>query len=134
MSTIRAFSIFDQLKFSNVNLDCLTETFYTRFYSEYLIKWQDYCVASTNSLGTIEGYHLGKVEGDRCCAHKKEWHGHVSAVTVAPDFRRQGLARSLMDICEEVTEKHDGWFVDLFVRAGNTVAVRMYEKLGYVVY
>jgi N-terminal acetyltransferase B complex catalytic subunit len=28
---------------------------------------------------------------------------------------------------------YDGWFVDLFVRASN-VAIKMYEKLGYVVY
>ena len=102
MSTIRPFSIWDTLKFSNVNLDCLTETFYTRFYGEYLIKWGEYCVSSVNSLGTIEGYHLGKVEGDKD-PEKKQWHGHVSAVTVDPDFRKQGLARSLMDLCEKIT-------------------------------
>jgi len=40
-----------------------------------------------------------------------------------------------MNYCEEITEKqHNGWFVDLFVRASNTVAVGMYEKLGYIVY
>ena len=78
---------------------------------------------------------LGKVEGDKYDPSKKNWHGHVSAVTVDPDFRKQGLARSLMNYCEEITVKqHNGFFVDLFVRASNAVAVGMYEKLGYIVY
>ena len=29
---------------------------------------------------------------------------------------------------------HDAFFVDLFVRASNAVAVGMYERLGYTVY
>ena len=46
-----------------------------------------------------------------------------------------GLARSLMDYLEEVTAKrHDGYFVDLFVRPSNEVAVNMYKSLGYIVY
>lgn len=27
-----------------------------------------------------------------------------------------------------------GFFVDLYVRSSNTVAIRMYEKLGYIIY
>jgi len=65
----------------------------------------------------------------------KDWHGHVSAVTVAPQFRRQGLAKALMAYLEEVTTKwHDAYFVDLFVRPSNNVAVGFYKQLGYEVY
>ena len=40
-----------------------------------------------------------------------------------------------MDYLEEVTIKtHNGWFVDLFVRPSNKIAVKMYENLGYIVY
>jgi N-terminal acetyltransferase B complex catalytic subunit len=78
---------------------------------------------------------MGKVEGAKDDDEKKNWHGHVTAVTVAPAFRRQGLARSLMDYLEEVTNKrHNGFFVDLFVRPSNKVAITMYEQLGYLVY
>jgi hypothetical protein len=36
--------------------------------------------------------------------------------------RKQGLARRLMALLEETTEKvHDAWFVDLFVRVSNQV-------------
>jgi N-terminal acetyltransferase B complex catalytic subunit len=76
------------------------------------------------------GYILGKVEGNG-----ELWHGHVTAVTVAPDFRRQGLARKLMDCLEDVTHSvHNGYFVDLFVRASNKTAIRMYESFGYNLY
>lgn len=34
------------------------------------------------------GYILGKAEGEG-----RNWHGHVTAVTVAPEFRRQALAK-----------------------------------------
>ena len=33
---------------------------------------------------------------------------------------------------EEISEQiHDGYFVDLFVRTSNTVAINMYKKFGY---
>jgi len=75
---------------------------------------------------------MGKVEGDK---QRKKWHGHVTALTVAPDYRRLGLARKLMFLLEEITEKiHKGYFVDLFVRVSNRVAIGMYEKFGYTTY
>ena len=65
----------------------------------------------------------------------KLWHGHVTAVTVAPMYRRLGLARSLMDYLESVSrDRHNCYFVDLFVRASNSLAIGMYEKFGYVKY
>jgi N-terminal acetyltransferase B complex catalytic subunit len=43
---------------------------------------------------------MGKVEGEGDL-----WHGHVTAVTVAPNYRRQQLAKKLMFLLEEITEK-----------------------------
>lgn len=72
---------------------------------------------------------MGKVEGE---VEKEEWHGHVTAVTVGPEFRRIGLARKLMSHLEYVSEKvHNGFFVDLFVRMSNVVAIEMYKSFGY---
>jgi N-terminal acetyltransferase B complex catalytic subunit len=40
-----------------------------------------------------------------------------------------------MDYLERVsTIIHDAYFVDLFVRSSNTVAIAMYKKLGYDIY
>ena len=62
------------------------------------------------------------------------WHGHVTALTVSPEFRRLGLAGNLMGILEEASEAKDCIFIDLFVRVSNDVAVSMYKKLGYEVW
>lgn len=43
---------------------------------------------------------MGKAEGIG-----ENWHGHVTALTVSPDFRRLGLAATLMKFLEEVSEK-----------------------------
>jgi N-terminal acetyltransferase B complex catalytic subunit len=106
---------------------------------------------------------LGKAEG-----RGTDWHGHVTAVTVAPEYRRLGLGERLMSLLEHVSHhvyaaaalcsralatagerprltrthdvvlrashRHDAYFVDLFVRVSNQVAVSMYKKFGYVVY
>ena len=82
------------------------------------------------SNGQLMGYTLGKAEGEG-----KLWHGHVSAVTVAPRYRRLGLARTLMDDLEDMCiNQYNAYFVDLFVRRSNSLAIQMYEKFGYSVY
>ena len=62
------------------------------------------------------------------------WHGHVTAVTCAPSHRRLGLAAKLMSALEEISEKKHCFFVDLFVRVSNLVAINMYKALGYTIY
>ena len=69
---------------------------------------------------------LGKAEGKG-----RLWHGHVTAVTVGPPYRRQGLAQKLMNYLEDVTiNRHNAYFVDLFVRVSNTVAIEMYKAVS----
>ena len=78
----------------------------------------------------MAAYVLGKAEGEGA-----DWHGHVTAVAVAPEYRRQGLAKLLMAALEGVTATvHNGYYVDLFVRASNAAALRLYASLGYTVY
>ncbi|XP_073023736.1 N-terminal acetyltransferase B complex catalytic subunit NAA20-like [Primulina eburnea] len=73
---------------------------------------------------------MGKVE-----VQGESWHGHVTAVIVAPEYRRQQLDKNLMNLSENMSDKIDkAYFVDLFVRTSNTPAIKMYEKLGYIVY
>lgn len=43
---------------------------------------------------------MGKVEG-----RNKNWHGHITAVSVAPEFRRMKLAALFMDNLENISEK-----------------------------
>ncbi|XP_039264830.1 N-alpha-acetyltransferase 20-like [Styela clava] len=130
MTFYRPFTCFDLLKFNNVNLDPLTETYGLSFYLQYLAKWPEFFTIAESPSGETMGYIMGKVEGRQ----PEEWHGHVTAVTVAPEYRRLGLAAELMRRLEEVSEQKQGYFVDLFVRKSNEIAVGMYKRLGYSVY
>jgi len=44
---------------------------------------------------------MGKAEGS-----SENWHGHVTALTVAPEYRRLGLAAKLMHSLEDISEKY----------------------------
>jgi len=129
MTTIRQFCCDDLFKFNNINLDPLTETYGIGFYLQYLARWPEYFLIAESPAGDAMGYIMGKAEGAG-----ENWHGHVTAVTCAPAYRRLGLANRLMDALEEISEKKNCYFVDLFVRVSNSVAINMYNRLGYVVY
>lgn len=73
---------------------------------------------------------IGKAEGA-----SSERHGHVTALSVAPEYRRLGLSRKFMTWLEKVSdENYRGFFVDLYVRCVNYAAISMYEGFGYSVY
>lgn len=129
MTTIRPFVCDDMFRFSNVNLDPLTETYGLSFYFQYLAHWPEYFQVVESHNGCLMGYIMGKSEG-----HAENWHGHVTALTIAPEFRRLGLAAKLMNVVEEISENKKCFFVDLFVRVSNQVAVDMYTRVGYTVY
>ena len=71
------------------------------FYLEYLAKWPEYCLVAEGPGRQVMGYIVGKVEGQG-----ENWHGHVTAVTVAPDFRcaetGNGLLRGYKQACRLV--------------------------------
>lgn len=135
MSLLRPFRATDLFKFNNVNLDHWTETYSLSFYLSYLAQWPDLSFIQTApSSGRTMGYVIGKAEGT-LNASPPTLHGHVTAITVAPEYRRLGLANGMMQLLEDVSDRvYGGWFVDLFVRPSNTNAINMYEGMGYGVY
>ena len=132
MSERRRFSCWDLLRFNNVNLDPLTETYNMSFYLQYLAKWPQYCFNLDSPRCRPMGYILGKAES--FASQRDSWHGHVTAVTVPPEYRRLGSAARLMDLLERVSEVDRAFFVDLFVLKSNDMAINMYRRLGYSVY
>lgn len=58
------------------------------------------------------------------------WHSHITALAIAPECRRLGHARKLTQLFESVSNREDVWFVDLFVRADNEKALKLYESMG----
>ncbi|KAK6011445.1 acetyltransferase, GNAT family [Ostertagia ostertagi] len=109
MTTIRPFDVMDMLKFNNVNLDSMTETSLSARTKEW-----------TRTRDETQLEHRVR--------------NHVTALSVAPDYRRLGLGARMMHTLEHISEMKKAYFVDLFVRVSNHVAISMYKALGYVVY
>lgn len=61
---------------------------------------------------------IGKDEGRT----KDEYHIHVSAVTVAPEYRKLQVGTKLMNKLEDVGNAYKCMFCDLFVKDDNTKA------------
>jgi N-terminal acetyltransferase B complex catalytic subunit len=81
---------------------------------------------------------MGKLESSpsryRYSEHYLPFHAHITALTVSPSARRLGLARVLSLSLEKGGDEYDAWFVDLFVRRGNTIAQQLYRGMGYSVF
>jgi ribosomal protein S18 acetylase RimI-like enzyme len=80
------------------------------FYLQYLVRWPEYFEISETPSGRRMGYIMGKAEGQG-----ENWHGHVTAVTVAPEFRKIGLAQLFMFELEDISEKR--WPCALYLPA-----------------
>ena len=59
--------------------------------------------------------------------------GHLTAIGVAPEFRRRGLARLIIHEIERSFLARDVTSIKLEVRASNLAAQKLYEQLGYIV-
>jgi len=56
---------------------------------------------------------------------------HVMNVAVAPDYRRRGIAVTLLERLFELTAGDERRGYTLEVRVSNTAAIRLYERLGF---
>lgn len=75
--------------------------------------------------GAMVGFIIGLVEPDHT--------GHVTTVGVAPEHRRRGVARRLMEKVEDGFRRRDVRIVRLEVRSINAGAQQLYCNLGYTV-
>ncbi|MCL1820040.1 MAG: ribosomal protein S18-alanine N-acetyltransferase [Oscillospiraceae bacterium] len=78
-------------------------------------------------------YYWGAFAGDALVAyaglHVVIDEGHITNVAVLPEFRRLGLARTLVDIMLRC----DLRLFTLEVRESNSAAISLYEKFGFEV-
>lgn len=127
MYTIDLFSVNDIFNVSLVNLDYKTESYNFDYYLYYFFHHSEdnFVIRKNDNIG----YILGKHEGSQ-----KNYHGHVTALSIAPDHRRSGIGKTLMCMLEHNGNCNKAYFVDLFVRSKNEQAIKFYTKMGYVVY
>ena len=58
---------------------------------------------------------------------------HLATIATHPDFRRQGIAETLLRIAMDAAYEEGARIYHLEVRAGNAGAIKLYEKFGYEV-
>lgn len=82
----------------------------------------------TRVVGTIE---VGvRIANDR---PQPDRYVYISNLGVSDDFRRRGVARELLNYCEQLTQTWGYQELHLHVMADNERALNLYQKLGYKV-
>ena len=76
-----------------------------------------------------EGRIVGNVTVHRRYSEKKGWF--ISNLAVHPDYRRRGIARSLVSAGVKMAQQRGARRINLEVRADNIAARRLYESLGF---
>lgn len=87
--------------------------------------------------GKIVGFVLGIVERNEkdtlyILTHKSGAHGWIGEVFVLPEFRKQGIARKLIDRITSDFKSKGCVNVRLYVMADNKLAISAYENLGFL--
>lgn len=130
----------DILSMDLANLDSKSENFTFQYYINYFANsapdffsaraYDNSCLAKTDLIYTnpILGYIFGGQElKEKPCLH-------LSALSVSPQYRKHKIGSSLMRTFEANGNSYGAWFIDLFVRESNKIAISFYTKLGYSVY
>ena len=82
------------------------------------------CFLAAEEVGTVAGY-IG--------CHMICDEGYIANVAVAPDFRRQGIGKHLVQALIEESRKRGLSFISLEVRKGNIPAQTLYSGCGFQV-
>jgi [ribosomal protein S18]-alanine N-acetyltransferase len=57
---------------------------------------------------------------------------HIATIAIHPDFRQQGIGKKLLSFALDSAKEEGAVSSFLEVREGNTTALNMYRKFGYV--
>lgn len=74
----------------------------------------------------VKGRDVGFIFGNRRRGKELGW---IASIGVHPDYRRRGIARSLLAVCERELAMSK---VRLTLRSTNQEALRLYQEAGYV--
>ena len=124
----------DLIPVMEINLKTLPEHYSDYFYESLLAEIPEAFIVAQVS-GKIAGYIMCKTEYGFSNFKKLGFvkKGHVVSVAVLDEFRRKGIGRALVE--ESVNgvriRKCDEFYLE--VRCSNNDAVRLYEKLGFVI-
>ncbi|HTP10030.1 MAG TPA: GNAT family N-acetyltransferase [Anaerolineae bacterium] len=100
-----------------------------------LFGWMDWLASPGQGLmpGYVwveDGHIVGNVTVRKLSAFGHGWM--IGNVAVAPDWRRRGIARQMMDASIELVRHNHGEWIALQVRSDNDAACKLYQTLGFV--
>ncbi|WP_316506342.1 N-acetyltransferase [Nitrosopumilus sp.] len=124
----------DLIPVMEINLKTLPEHYSDYFYESLLAELPEAFIVAENSENRI-GYIMCKTEYGFSNFKKLGFvkKGHVVSVAVLDEYRKKGIGRALVE--ESVKgvrlRKCDEFYLE--VRCSNNDAVRLYEKLGFII-
>ncbi|HXV38542.1 MAG TPA: ribosomal protein S18-alanine N-acetyltransferase [Nitrosopumilaceae archaeon] len=124
----------DLIPVMEINMKTLPEHYSDYFYESLLAELpESFLVAEIN--GRIVGYIMCKTEYGFSNFKKLGFvkKGHVVSVAVLEEQRKKGIGRALIEeaIAGTKIKKADELYLE--VRCSNNEAVRLYEKIGFII-
>ena len=124
----------DIIPVMEINLKTLPEHYSDYFYESLLAELPEaFLVAEIERK--LVGYIMCKIEYGFSNFKKLGFvkKGHVVSVAVLPEYRKKGIGRALIEeaIAGVRLKKSDELYLE--VRCSNTEAIRLYEKLSFVI-
>jgi len=124
----------DLIPVMEINLKTLPEHYSDYFYESLLAE-----IPEAFIIGEVNGRHVGYVmcKTEYGFSNFKKLgfvkKGHVVSIAVLEEFRKKGIGRTLVEesIKGVKIKKCDEFYLE--VRCSNNEAVRLYEKLGFVI-
>ncbi|XP_017075204.2 N-alpha-acetyltransferase 20 [Drosophila eugracilis] len=127
MTSFREMRFDDLFKINSLVFDAFTEVYSLTFFVKHLLEFPGLSQIAEAPGGKRMGYIFGQFLTKKV----KEPHGHVSALTISPDYRRLGVATALMDYFFMMSDLKGASFVNLFMRTSNQAAYKLYSSMGY---
>lgn len=124
----------DIIPVMEINLKTLPEHYSDYFYESLLAELPEaFLVAEVEKK--LVGYIMCKIEYGFSNFKKLGFvkKGHVVSVAVLPDYRQKGIGRALVEesIMGVKLKKSDELYLE--VRCSNNEAIKLYEKLGFLI-
>eukprot|EP00871_Galdieria_phlegrea_P005720 jgi/Galph1/635/GphlegSOOS_G5393.1 len=131
MVNIRRATAEDLFAMQTCNLFCLPENYQFKYYLYHMLSWPQLLFVAENFDKKIVGYVLAKMEEDAA-----EPHGHITSLAVLRQYRKLGIAKSLMEAAHrEMQVLFDAVYCSLHVRVTNIAAQHLYmESLSYQIH
>jgi ribosomal-protein-alanine N-acetyltransferase len=122
---VKRLSIKDIDRLLRLNLRCFKQgENYTRHTFNYLL-------TQPQSLGLMAETTSGEMAGFVLLMNNPDGAAHITTVGVAPEHRRRGIARRLIEATEVLLRNKSVSTVVLEVRVSNTAAQELYAQAGY---